>query len=260
MFGMSYLNIVGDMVCFPSWNEDDDSPFKWDGVRCNSRSNRVSDLVLDGFELSGKMGRLSDLRVIDLSENSLSGSVPSGFFDQCGSLRSISLAGNKFTGLVPDSLGKCSSLGAFNVSGVWSLNRLREESETGVVPDEIGACALLRSIDLSENSFSGSLPSTLQKLSLCNELDFHGNLLADELSECIGEMGSLQTVDLSKNMFSGAVPSVIEFGCESASLKIEVEAMESVCRGHEVILELFRHLNSYFAEAMDSGCRVMEPT
>nr|GEV61035.1 probable LRR receptor-like serine/threonine-protein kinase IRK [Tanacetum cinerariifolium] len=206
-----------------SWNEDDDSPCKWEGIRCNPRSNRVSDLVLDVFGLSGKMGRglmqlkflnklslannnltggigvnfgqLTDLRVIDLSENSLSESVPSGFFDQCGSLRSISLAGDKFTGQVPDSLGKCSSFGTFNVLGnqfsrvlplgVWSLNGLRVlDVSDNLLEAKIGACALLRSIDFSENSFSGSLPSTLQKLSLCKELNFHGNLLTcEELDE-----------------------------------------------------------------------------
>nr|GEY99144.1 probable LRR receptor-like serine/threonine-protein kinase IRK [Tanacetum cinerariifolium] len=164
------------------------------GVRCNPRSNRVSDLVLDGFGLSGKMGRglmqlkffnkfslantnltggievnlgqLTDLRFIDLSENSLRGSVPSGFFDQCGSLRSISLAGNKFMGQVMDSLGKCSSFGTFNVSGnqfsrvlpsgVWSLNGLRvldvlDNLLEGEVPKEIGGLYNLRDIRLRNN-------------------------------------------------------------------------------------------------------------
>ena len=118
-----------------SWNEDDDSPCNWFGVKCNPRSNRVSELNLDGFSLSGHIGRgllqlqslrklslaknnltgtitpniarLDSLRVLDLSENGLSGAIPEDFFKQCGSLRVISLAKNKLSGKIPDSLSSC---------------------------------------------------------------------------------------------------------------------------------------------------------
>lgn len=127
-----------------SWNEDDNSPCNWVGVECNPRSNRVSALTLDGFGLSGRIGRgllklqflrklsltnnnltgsiglslaqLDNLRVIDLSQNSLSGPIPDNFFSQCGSLRSISLANNKFSGQIPGSLRSCPTLAAMNFS------------------------------------------------------------------------------------------------------------------------------------------------
>ncbi|KAL2549923.1 Leucine-rich repeat protein kinase family protein [Forsythia ovata] len=260
-----------------SWNEDDDSPCNnWVGVKCNPRSNRVSDLVLDGFGLSGKLGRgllrlqflrklslvrnnltgsislsfsqLSNIRVLDLSENSFSGPVESDFFRQCGSLRSISLAKNKFSGQIPESLGSCSTLASLNFSGnqfsgllpsgLWSLQGLRSldlsdnllEGEipkgidalsnlrgislrnnqfTGDVPDGIGDCLLLRSVDLSENFLSGGLPSTMQKLTLCNDLVLHKNRFTEELPEWIGEMRSLVTLDLSENNFSSQIPDAI---------------------------------------------------
>ncbi|KAL8503935.1 hypothetical protein ACS0TY_022602 [Phlomoides rotata] len=103
-----------------SWNEDDDSPCNnWIGVQCNPRSNRVFDLVLDGFvaistealtcekkftgNLTLSFSQLSNLRVHDLSENGFLGSISSDLFSQCRSLRSISLAKNKFSGPVPES-------------------------------------------------------------------------------------------------------------------------------------------------------------
>lgn len=91
-----------------SWNQDDDTPCNWFGVKCNPRSNRVTELSLDGLSLSGQIGRglmqlqflhklslsrncltgsinpnltrLENLRIIDLSENSLSGTIPEDFF------------------------------------------------------------------------------------------------------------------------------------------------------------------------------------
>ncbi|XP_075513350.1 putative LRR receptor-like serine/threonine-protein kinase IRK [Primulina tabacum] len=259
-----------------SWNEDDNTPCNWYGVKCNPRSNRVSDLVLDGCELSGKLGRgllrlqflrklslarnnltgilslslaqLPDLRVLDLSDNGFSGSIPSDFFSQCGSLRSVSLAHNKFSGMIPESLSSCSMLASLNFSGnqfsgvlasrLWSLPglrsldlsdnmlegkipkfiegsnnlralNLRKNQFTGEVPHEIGNCLLLRLIDLSENSLSGWLPSTMQNLALCNNLVLHKNGFVGEVPKWIGEMRSLETLDLSANRFSGQVPDSI---------------------------------------------------
>lgn len=157
-----------------SWNEDDDNPCNWVGVKCDPRTNRVSELVLDDYSLSGhigrgllrlqflqllslsknnftgtlnpNLGRLGSLRVIDLSENSLSGSIPEEFFGQCGLLRVVSFAKNNLSGHIPDSLSFCSTLAVVNISsnhlsgslplGIWSLNSLR-------------------SLDLSDNLLGG---------------------------------------------------------------------------------------------------------
>ncbi|GFY82038.1 leucine-rich repeat protein kinase family protein [Actinidia rufa] len=222
---------IGKLV---SWNVDDYSPCNWVGVKCNPRSNRVSELVLDGFGLS--VGTI------------FSGSVPDEFFQQCGSLRSISLANNKFSGKIPDSLSSCSTLGVISFSGnqlsgslpsgFWSLHglrsldlsdnllegdipkgieglnnlrgiNLRRNKFTGVVPDGIGSCLLLRLIDLSENSLSGTLPNTMQKLTLCNDLNLHKNSFTGVIPEWLGEMKSLETLDLSDNSFSGPIPTSI---------------------------------------------------
>ncbi|GJS76708.1 probable LRR receptor-like serine/threonine-protein kinase IRK [Tanacetum coccineum] len=212
-----------------SWNEDDDSPCKWEGIRCNPRSNRVSDLVLDGFGLSGKMGRglmqlkflnklslaknnltggigvnlaqLTDLRVIDLSENSLTGSVPSGFFDQCGSLRSVSLAGNKFTGQVPDSLGKCSSLGVFNVSG---------NQFSGVLPSGLWSLNGLRVLDVSDNLLEGEVPKEIGGLYNLREIKLRKNQFTGVVPDEIGACALLRSIDFSENSFSGSLPSMLQ--------------------------------------------------
>ncbi|KAL6291208.1 hypothetical protein ACE6H2_008718 [Prunus campanulata] len=187
-----------------TWTEDDDSPCKWDGVKCHPRSNRVIELSLDDFSLSGHIGRgllqlqslrklslsknnltgsltpniahIDNLRALDLSENSFSGPVPEDFFRQCGSLRTISLAKNKISGKIPESLGSCASLAA---------------------------------IDLSLNQFSGSLPAGIWSLNGIRSLDLSNNLLEGEIPKAIGGLNNLRAVNLGKNRFTGQVPDGI---------------------------------------------------
>uniref|UniRef100_A0A166A421 Protein kinase domain-containing protein n=1 Tax=Daucus carota subsp. sativus TaxID=79200 RepID=A0A166A421_DAUCS len=212
-----------------SWNEDDYSPCNWKGVRCDPRSNRVSDLTLDGFGLSGRIGRgilqlqflrklslaknnltgglsfslaqLENLRVIDLSENSLMGPVPSNFFGQCGSLISISLANNKFTGPVPDSLSSCSVLGTVN----FSRNQF-----SGLLPSGIWSLQGLRSLDLSRNLIEGEIPKGFEGVNNLREIRLAKNQLTGEIPDGIGNCLLLRSIDLSENSFSGSLPSSLQ--------------------------------------------------
>ncbi|KAK4489369.1 hypothetical protein RD792_005177 [Penstemon davidsonii] len=213
-----------------SWNEDDDSPCNnWVGVKCNPRSNRVSDLILDGFGLSGKLSRgllqlqflrklslarnnltgsitfsfasLSDLKVIDLSENGLSGSIPSDLFTQCGSLRSISLARNKFSGPIPESLGSCSSLASLDLSG---------NQFSGQLPLGLWSLSGVRSIDLSDNILEGEIPKGMEGLNNLRGISLRNNKFVGEVPDGIGNCLLLRSIDLSRNSFSGGLPSSMQ--------------------------------------------------
>ncbi|CAK9144463.1 unnamed protein product [Ilex paraguariensis] len=208
-----------------SWNEDDDSPCNWVGIICDPRSNRVTELVLDNFSLSGHIGRslvrlqflrilslsknnftgtinpilaqIGTLRVVDLSENNLSGPIPDELFRQCGSLRAISVAKNNLTGLIPDSLSSCSTLERVN----FSSNHL-----SGTLPSGIWSLSALRSLDLSDNLLKGEIPRGIEILYDLRAINFRKNRFVGQLPEDIGGCLLLRKLDFSENFLSGVLP------------------------------------------------------
>ncbi|KAI3925112.1 hypothetical protein MKW98_009762 [Papaver atlanticum] len=209
-----------------SWNEDDDTPCNnWVGITCNPRNNRVSDVILDGFSLSGKIGRgllrlqflrrlslsknnftgninpglagLENLRVIDFSENGLTGSIPDEFFKKCEYLRAVSFAKNKLTGEIPKSLSTCSTLAAVN----FSSNQL-----SGVLPKEIWGLNGVRSVDFSDNLLVGEIPDGIEKAFNLRAVSLGRNKLNGVIPVGIGGCALLKVIDFSENLLTGGIP------------------------------------------------------
>lgn len=212
-----------------SWDEDDDNPCNWVGCKCNPRSNRVVELNLDGFSLSGHLGRgllqlqflrklslaknnltgsisssiarIDNLRVLDLSENSLSGTIPDEFFRQCGSLRSVSLASNKFSGKITETLGSCSMLASIDLSS----NML-----SGVLPDNIWTVSGLRSLDLSDNLLEGGIPEGIAGMKNLRGVSLRKNRFSGLIPDGLGSCLLLRSIDLSENALSGSIPDTLQ--------------------------------------------------
>ncbi|GLT69191.1 hypothetical protein SLA2020_413610 [Shorea laevis] len=222
-----------------SWNEDDDSPCNWVGVKCDPRTKRVSELVLDGFSLSGHidrgllrlqflqtlslsknnftwtinpdLARLRSLQVIDLSDNKLYGSIPDALFQQCGSLKAVSFAGNNLTGNIPDSLSYCSTLGSVN----FSSNQL-----SGKLPAGIWFLRGLQVLDLSDNLLEGEVPEGIEVLYDLRAINLSKNRFSGKLPGDIGDCAVLKSVDFSDNFLSGSLPESLQrlSSCTSLSL------------------------------------------
>ncbi|KAL6998523.1 hypothetical protein U1Q18_008652 [Sarracenia purpurea var. burkii] len=212
-----------------SWNEDDDNPCNWVGIKCYPKTKRVSALLLDGFSLSGHIGRsllrlqflrvlslsnnnftgkinpilaqFESLRVIDLAENALSGSIPDELFQQCKSLRAISLSMNNLSGRIPNSLSSCSALVGVN----FSSNQL-----TGPLPSGIWSLSGLRSLDLSDNLLEGEIHGGINNLYFLRAINLRNNKFIGQLPEDIGSCSLLKSVDFSENSFSGGLPESLQ--------------------------------------------------
>ncbi|KAJ9179665.1 hypothetical protein P3X46_008011 [Hevea brasiliensis] len=222
-----------------SWNEDDENPCNWVGVKCDPKTQRVTELVLDGFSLSGHIGRgllrlqflqilslsnnnftgtinpdlaqLGVLQVVDLSQNNLSGLIPDGFFKQCGSLRSVSFAKNNLTGQIPESLSWCTSLAAVN----FSSNQL-----SGELPSGLFFLRGLQSLDLSDNLLEGEIPEGISNLAYLTTINLQKNRFSGKLPVDIGGCLLLKVLDFSENSLSDLLPESLRRLRSCTSLRL----------------------------------------
>ncbi|KAJ7296912.1 hypothetical protein O6H91_Y090900 [Diphasiastrum complanatum] len=124
----------------------------WTGIRCDGL-NQVIKIELPNVGLRGNLGantvsRLSNLHVINLMQNSLSGSIPPDL-GLCTSLWQIFLNSNGFNGSIPDVW-----------LGMHRLHRLylSNNSLQGQIPVSLATLRMLYSLRLEGNHLSGSIP------------------------------------------------------------------------------------------------------
>nr|GFA57442.1 leucine-rich repeat protein [Tanacetum cinerariifolium] len=188
----------------------------------------------DARVLPISMGNLSDqLAFLDLGENQLFGSLPSGIGpipDAIGNLSLLNrlyLNSNKLEGLIPPSLGNCKELNGLNLrhnklkikylkmlSGLdLSYNNL-----SGTITSSLGECISLTMLYLRGNIFHGIIPSSLSSLGGLSVLDISKNNLSGKIPQFLDKWKSLEFLNLSFNDFEGEVPLAGVFANASAFL------------------------------------------
>lgn len=135
------------------WNPNA-SVCTWFGIECDANQSFVYSLRLPGVGLMGSippntLGRLSQLRVLSLRSNRLSGEIPSDF-SNFTLLRSLYLQNNVFTGDFPPSLTLLTRVSRLDLSS---------NNFTGPIPFSVNSLNHLTGLFLQNNRFAGSLPS-----------------------------------------------------------------------------------------------------
>ncbi|KAF2296508.1 hypothetical protein GH714_040487 [Hevea brasiliensis] len=137
----------------------------------------------------------SNLSYLDFSNASLSGSIPSWFWDISGGLNSLNLSFNQLKGQLPNPL---------NLQEVAFLD-LSSNLFEGPIPLLLAGIQVL---DLSDNRFSGPIAKMISGFTqFWIFLSFAGNQLIGEIPDSIGQTFSLIIIDLSRNNLSGSIPS-----------------------------------------------------
>ncbi|KAL2339450.1 hypothetical protein Fmac_007390 [Flemingia macrophylla] len=132
-----------------------------------------------------------NLQVLDLTNNSVTGELPS--FGSLPSLRVLKLRGNQFFGSVPEEL--------FQTQLQVEELDLSANAFTGSIA--VINSTTLNILNLSSNSLSGSLPTSLSR---CSVIDLSRNMLSGDISVIQNWEAPLEVIDLSSNKLSGTLP------------------------------------------------------
>ncbi|KAK6921714.1 Leucine-rich repeat-containing N-terminal, plant-type [Dillenia turbinata] len=163
------------------WNKTTD-PCTWRGVSC--LRSRVSRIVLEGLDLRGSfepLASLTQLRVLSLKQNRLSGPIPD--LSNLTALKLLFLSYNDFSGDFPVS-----------VTSLYRLYRL----------------------DLSFNNLSGQIPTMVNRLTHLLTLRLEENGFSGSISGL--DLPNLQDFNVSGNRLSGQIPKSLSGFPESAFL------------------------------------------
>eukprot|EP00250_Pteridium_aquilinum_P019796 c24579_g1_i1 orf=289-2286(+) len=153
----------------------------WQGVVCSQQpAPRVVTLRLPAVGLfgpipAGTLGLLSELRILSLHSNKLSGSLPLDL-SNCTQLRSLYLQNNELSGSLPP------------LSGIPPLVRL----------------------NLADNHFSDSIPVSYSQLHRLGTLYLQNNLLSGALPEFVSELPHLAQLSVANNSFNGSVSTELQ--------------------------------------------------
>jgi Leucine-rich repeat (LRR) protein len=133
---------------------------------------------------------------IDLTNNNLDGTIPSGFaiFSNLIHLR---LRNNQISGSIPSDLGLLENLQTLNLSN----NQL-----SGSIPTSIGSLSFMEDIRISNNQLTGGLPLSITQLSGLRILNLNNNNLLGPIHQEFGQLTSLQDFRLNDNQLSGELP------------------------------------------------------
>ncbi|RVW76051.1 Receptor-like protein 12 [Vitis vinifera] len=177
-------------------------------------------LDLGGNKLSGNlpswMGEWTTLVALSLRSNKLIGNIPPEIC-QLSSLIILDVSNNSLSGTIPKCFNNFSLMAtigtedyAFSVLEYYYFLTTDYENLKLVIKgkeSEYGSILkFVRSIDLSSNDLSGSIPTEISSLSGLEFLNLSCNNLMGSIPEKMGRMKALESLDLSRNHLSGEIP------------------------------------------------------
>jgi Leucine-rich repeat (LRR) protein len=232
-------------------------PFDWSGL---GEMRNLTLLDLSYNSLSGsiptEIGLINNIEVVSLRNNALFGELPSQIgslnANGVGRLRELSLSDNRLRGHLPPSLAThAPSLESFDVGH----NRLL----SGTLPSSWTSLPALQVLYLRNNSLSGTLPAGmgagggLQKL---RYLELWGNpKVSGTLPQSLGGLTGLLNLDMQGLRLSGTLPTEIGRLTQLRSLRLNDNKLSGSLPtqlGNLVHLETLDVWNNTFSGDMPS--------
>ncbi|KAF8038899.1 hypothetical protein BT93_B1451 [Corymbia citriodora subsp. variegata] len=167
------------------------------------------------------------LQIIDLSQNSFSGSLPSKYFKHWIAMKvsktyPSSYIGNaimRFGFLFPYAtydysmsvIAKGIQMNYSKIQEYLTLIDFSSNNFSGAILETIGSLKQLELLNLSNNMLSGSLPSFLANLTNLEALDLSQNQLSGKIPLELTQLTSLAVFNVSYNHLTGPIPQSRQF-------------------------------------------------
>ena len=160
-------------------------------------------------EIPAGIGEFENLERLDLRYNQLSGEIP----PEIGNLTNLlylQLDHNQLTGEIPPEIGNLINLQILMLNDN-SLSGQLPESMANLVNLSMGGGWMIYDpgLSLSNNNFSGEIPSWIGDFENLRELDLSGNQFSGIIPEEIGNLSNLLTLKLNDNLLTGDLPNTI---------------------------------------------------
>ncbi|XP_057421140.1 probable LRR receptor-like serine/threonine-protein kinase At3g47570 [Lotus japonicus] len=163
---------------------------------------RLSELYLHTNKFEGTIPSTlrycTQLQSFGVAENHLNGDIPNQTFGYLQGLVELDLSNNSLTGLLPSELGNLKLLSILHLH----INKL-----SGEIPMALGACLALTELVLERNFFHGSIPSFLGSFRSLEFLDFSHNNFSSTIPHELENLTLLNNLDFSFNHLYGEVPT-----------------------------------------------------
>lgn len=171
----------------------------------------ITRIELPGLRMAGVLptclAQLENLEVLNLAFNELHGTIPKEYginFTAHGLLKEFDVSFNRLTGTVPRSI--------FQIETLEDL-RLSANDLTGTIPDirrSQKSSYKMRLLDIAQNHFNGTLPTTIGRLTSLEMLLFGLNLVTGTLPTQLQQLSNLTLLEGSTNILEGSIERVVK--------------------------------------------------
>ncbi|XP_018728532.2 receptor-like protein 7 [Eucalyptus grandis] len=195
---------------------------------------KVIDLKSNKFHgpIEGHPSQLnfSSLHILDLSNNSFNGKLPSMLLQSCRTMKVIDGEGKlaymnihliidlSFTSINGTDMtyhmtlkNKGTEREYAKILDILVAIDLSSNKFEGFILELIGDLKSLRMLNLSNNFLNGSIPSSLANLTVLESLDLSLNNLVGEIPQQLASLTFLEVFDVSHNRLSGPIPRGTQF-------------------------------------------------
>ncbi|CAI0406728.1 unnamed protein product [Linum tenue] len=201
----------GNPYLLASWLPDADCCTSWYQVECDRTTNRITSLTVFAGELSGQLpaaiGDLPYLQTLTFRKlTNVTGPVQPAIAKTLKNLTYLDLSFNSLTGSIPGQLAELPNLDALH---------LDRNGLTGPIPDSFGRFGgKFPSLYLSHNRLSGQIPPSMANYNTDFSIDLsrnrlEGNLFEFDFSKIAAFPPNMTNLDVNHNRIYGSIPAAM---------------------------------------------------